>query len=318
MKRCLTFLFFALFAFSSAFATTQKLHLTRANGTLLTAYYDTPPHAENFPIVIFILGSQCDSVAEWHQMLKPKAHQYEVGFITLEKFGVYSIDEINLEEYDFANSREFRIHDHLHFIRQLREGLIQGWNGQLIVVGGSEGGMIAAALTARVPEIVATMILSSGGGMSSMEEVTFALRRHLQDQCESEDELNYYMRKLEVKFAEMMHDPSPYKSFLGYTYKWWACHLKYHTLDDLLQIECPLFYAHGTEDEVIPVESADLAVDILRQTGKTNFVYRRIDGCNHQVHLTHMHVFEEAFDWLHQFLVTLGHNPTVVVETGDD
>lgn len=290
-----------------ALATTQKLHLSRANGSLLTAYYDAPPHAESFPIVIFILGSQCDSVAEWHQMLKPHAHKYEVGFITLEKQGVYSVDEIDLEEYDATNSREFRIHDHLHFIRQLREGLIQGWNGQLVVVGGSEGGMIAAALTARTPEIVATMVLSSGGGYCSVDEVTMALRRHLFDQCESEQELNYYMNQIALKFAEMSQDPSPYKSFLGYTYKWWACHLKYHTLDDLLQIECPLYYAHGTEDEVIPIESADHAAEILRKSGKTNFVYRRIEECNHQVHLTHMHVFDEAFEWLHQLLLSLGH-----------
>lgn len=248
-------------------------------------------------------------MAEWHELLKPKAHVYEVGFITLEKHGVYSIDEVNLDEYDLTNSREYRIHDHLHFVKQLREGLIQGWNGQLVVAGGSEGGMIAAAITARCPEVVATMILSSGGGMTTAEEIALALRRHLENQCESPEELHHYEELLQLKFVEMLQDPSPYKHFLGYTYKWWACHLKYRTIDDLLQIECPLYYAHGTEDEVIPIESADLAVDILRESGKTNFVYRRIEECNHQVHLTHMHVFDEAFEWLSNLLITQGHQP---------
>ncbi len=304
---CLAVLFFVacLFIPAIAPATTQKLHLTRANGTLLTAYYDAPPHAESFPIIVFILGSQCDSVAEWHQMLKARAHAYEVGFITLEKHGVYSIDEIDLEEYDLHNSREYRIHDHLHFVKQLREGLIQGWNGQLIMCGGSEGGMIAAAMTARCPEVVATMILSSGGGMSTQEEIMLALRNHLRSQCESDAELEHYAHQLELKMVEMIQDPTPYRHFLGFTYKWWACHLQYCTIDDILQIDCPLYYAHGDEDEIIPVESADIAVQILRESGKTNFVYRRIEGCNHQAHLTHMHVFDEAFEWLHNVLLSL-------------
>lgn len=305
MKRL--FLLFGLLIPLIVQATTQKLHLTRQNGTLLTAYFDAPPHAETFPIVFFILGSQCESVAEWHEMLKPKGHLYDVGFVTLEKHGVYSIDEINMAEYNLTNSRDYRIHDHLHFIKQLREGLIQGWNGQLVVCGGSEGGMIAAALAARCPEVVATIILSSGGGFSTAEEMTYALRGHLADQCDTKEELDHYDQLLQLKMVEMMQDPSPYKEFLGYTFKWWSCHLRYQTIDDLLQIECPLFYAHGTEDEVIPIQSADRAYEILLESGKTNMVYRRIEGCNHQAHLTHMHVFDEAFQWLYDLLVSLRH-----------
>lgn len=283
-------------------AETHTLYSSRSNGSLLTAYYDAPPHATSFPIVIFILGSQCESVAEWHELLKPRAFSSNIGLISLEKYGVRSIHEINLEEYDQANSRDIRIQDHLHFIKQLREGMIPGWNGELVLVGGSEGGMIAAALATHCSETVATMMLACGGGMSAEEEVVLALRRHLKEQCETEAELNYYEQKLRVKMAEMIADPTPYKHFLGYTYKWWSCHLQYRTMDDMLQINSPLYYAHGTDDAVIPIESADLAVAILEAAGKTNVVYRRINDCNHQIHFTHMHVFDEAFDWLNQIL----------------
>lgn len=289
---------------------TQHIQLRRPDGSFLKGYF-TPPMEENFPIALMIQGAPCNSISKFHEDFKEKITAMGMGLLSLEKRGV-TAQAIDQEEYNRFNCMENRIADHLLGIQNLREGFIPGWTGQLIIMGGSEGGMIGGTLAARIPETTALLLFSTGGGWKRRIEMRWALQRHLEKEGVSQKDIKRYLAWIEHKFDEMLFDPSPKKQFLGYTYKWWASHLKFNRLpEDLLSLQCPIYYVHGTEDELIPIESADYLAEQFKLRGKTNLLYRRLDGDMHSLSKASESVFTEALQWISQIVPDVS-QPTFV------
>ena len=264
--------------------TIEKFELNRPDGSVLTGYY-SPPYNKTkpFPIAIIIHGSQCESISVWHEDFKSLVVDFGAALITIEKQGIYSPTNVDLYEYDLTNDFEHRLVDHLFLIDKLREGLIPGWNGRMIMIGGSEGGRIAAALSAQTPEVKGTILFTSGGGYNSIEELRIAFIKYLKSHGELDDEIEETLLFLDNQICDMISDPTPGKHFMSYTYKWWAAHLTRDVIGDLIKIDHPIYYAHGTADTVVPIESADKVIEIFEELGKTNMTYRRVDGYDHDM-----------------------------------
>lgn len=275
------FLFLPVLSYAD---TTEKFQFTRPDGSTLVGYYSPPYDATKpFPVGLIIHGSQCESISVWHEDFRSLVIDFGAALITIEKQGIYSPTEIDLYEYDMTNCLDHRLEDHLLLIQKLREGLIPGWNGRIIMIGGSEGGRIAAALSAQTPEIKATVLFTSGGGLNSVEELQIAFTKYLKSRGESDEEIAETLMFLDHQISEMLTDPTPGKIFLSYTYKWWASHLSRNVINDLINIDHPIFYAHGTHDTVVPIESAEKVVEIFQELGKTNMTYRRVEGYDHDM-----------------------------------
>jgi hypothetical protein len=98
----------------------------------------------------------------------------------------------------------------------------------------------------------------------------------------------------------MILDPTSEKQFLGNTYKWWASFL---TAEEgampLSQQSLPICLVHGVEDVQIPVQSADLAAEML---SKTNVLtYLRLEGYGHDLDIAA--VQHAACHWLEAVLM---------------
>lgn len=265
----------------------EKIQTTRPDGSPLNAYY-TPPleKDQKFPLCIIIHGSQCESILNWHHDFVDLTIGYGAGLITLEKQGIFGPDLIDYFEFNQTNCLDHRLDDHLFVVDLLRNGLIPNWNGKFIIIGGSEGARIAAALASQTPEVAATCLYTAGGGMTTPEEIKLVVSRYLRDrEFVSEQEIVEYIQSLDEQFLVMYADPDPEKIFLTYTHKWWVSHLRRHSVLDMLRIKSPIFYAHGTDDEVIPIESADRVAEIFKEEGRTNFTFHRVDGCGHDMRL---------------------------------
>lgn len=277
----------------------QHLYLLREDGSELRGYIVTPEIA-SFPIALLIQGSQCESAAQMHRDYQESAIRFGAGLITLEKQGVYGPNLIEMKEYNRTNCSAHRIKDHMMLIQSLREGLIPHWNGKLIVIGGSEGGSVGCAIASSCPEVIAAALYSTGGGMASHDEITLAFRKHLEKEGYSSASIRMQMAFFEQQLATMVANPTHESHFYDYTYKWWACYLsaKRSLLAEILSINCPLLYVHGVEDDLIPVESADLAVDEYHRIGKKRLTYLRLEGYGHDVRLPPFDIFGETWNWL--------------------
>lgn len=291
------FIFLLSQTFSSLEAT-QQVRLTRVDGSELLSYVDLPDN-DLYPIVFVIDGVPCRSVWPMHASIAHCAKTLGGALITLEKQGITGANTINQKEYDRTYCREARISDYLLYIQEIREGLFAGWNGQIVFVAGSEGGQMIAEVVLQTPETVALAILASGGGIPVREELLWAVRHYLEEQWIPRFAIDSMIDTVDKQFDIAISNPT-YKLKLGdYTYKWWASHLQAPKLvDNLLKIDCPIFYAHGTKDQVIPFHSALIAVETLKKAGKTNVVFRPMEGYDHDVRIPPLNIDVEIFDWI--------------------
>ena len=289
-------------------ASTEKFQIQRDDGSLLVGYVTLPEDRGSYPISFILHGSQCESVWVWHEDFNMLAHSFGSALVTLEKQGIYSPQDIDLIEYDNTNTFDNRLRDHQLFIHKLRnKEVIPNWNGKLILIGGSEGGRLAISLSAQIPEVKATGLFTCGGGIPTTEELKIAFKKFFVSLGESEEEIAELMLLLDYKIQEMLAEPVSDKYFLTCTYKWWASHLTRNYLDELIQIEHPIFYAHGSADQVIPIESADVIAETFKSLGKDNLVYLRLEDYDHDMRVFPYYVVITLFDMLESLRPTLFH-----------
>ncbi len=284
----------------------EPFKVSRADGSTLVGYMTLPENRESYPIAFILHGSQCESVRVWHEDFNMLAYSFGAALVTLEKQGIYSPDDFDMNEYDSTNSFDNRLNDHLLFIQKLRNHeILPHWNGNIILIGGSEGGRLAISLSAQIPEVKATGLFTCGGGLHTTEELKIAFKKFLISMGEPEEEIREMMLLLEDKIQEMLAEPVGDKYFMTCTYKWWASHLTRHYLDELLQIEHPIFYAHGSADQVIPVESADVIAHTFKAVGKDNLVYMRLEDYDHDMRVFPHHVVLSMFEMFEALKPTL-------------
>lgn len=281
---------------------TERFELLRPDESVLTGYFDPPSGVDTFPIAIGIQGSPNESVWDLHQQFRKEVTGLKMGLITLEKQGIYGPDCMDETEYNKTNCRPHRIKDYLWFIEKLHEGIFPGWDGRIALLGGSEGGAVVASLAHRVPNLVAAIIFSSGGGIPCVEEIKLVASRYVANEGYSPEDARAFLDFLNDKIEQIYLDPTPDKKFLDYTHKWWAHHLQSHTIDDLLKIECPLYYSHSEDDDRVPIESADIAAEMFEKLGKKNLTYRRIKGYGHDIRKSCDDLIEDACAWLGEVL----------------
>lgn len=267
----------------------QSFSLLRQNGTVLEGYF-LPPSTLSSPIVFALQGSSCESAFSWHTELCKQMESLGLGVIVLEKQGI-SRENINLLEYNQTNCLQNRLQDYVFCLEHM-DVINPGWKGKIVFWGDSEGGMLAANLASQIQDTAAVLLFASGGGMKPREEVKWEIRHRLEEQKMLQSEIDDYMIFLDEQMDAMMIDPTPNKEFLGNTYKWWASLLNAgEIVKSLNQKSLPIFLTHGVEDNKIPISSADLAAEVLK-----DLTYFRLQGYGHDLDSAEVH--EAACRWL--------------------
>jgi alpha-beta hydrolase superfamily lysophospholipase len=286
-----------IFGLIQAFgADVYPFFLERQDGSVLEGYF-TPPSNRDLPIVFAIQGSSCESVSQWHLSLSDQANALGLGVIALEKQGV-SQRGIDLLEYHQTNCLQQRQEDYALCLKNMSL-ICPDWEGKTIFWGESEGGMIASSLARQTPNTAAVLLFGAGGGMKPREEVKWALNQRLQQQRAEQEEIEEYMQFLDAQMDMMINDPDADKQFLGNTYKWWASFLNAEEgALPLNQQSLPICLVHGVEDFKIPVQSADLAAEMLSKTN--TLTYLRLEGYGH--HLYSADVEDATYRWLEAIL----------------
>ena len=151
--------------------------------------------------------------------------------------------------------------------RAVLDMLLAENNGDLVLFGGSEGGLAVAVLAAEYgPQ--ATIILSSATGMSFGEMVrsTVPPEGHA---------------TIDAGFAAARADPEGGTLFAGSTHRFWADILDYRGLDHMLRASSPLLLIQGGRDESSPLASARLTADTFAEKGLCNLTYWEFPALDH-------------------------------------
>ncbi len=271
--------------------------LSREDGSVLQGYF-LPPSTPYSPIIFAIQGSSCESSFRWYLDLSDQASSCGVGLVVLEKQGI-SRDGINLFEYNQNNCLQKRQEDYIFCLENLHL-IASSWEGKAIFWGESEGGLLAANLASQVSKTAAVLLFATGGGMKPREEVKWTIRHRLEEHGASENEIDQYMIFLDGQLDIMVLNPSATELFLGNTYKWWAALLAADAASiSLSQLSLPIYLVHGKQDDQIPVASADLAAEILKENNA--LTYLPLEGYGHN--LGYSNIQASAFVWLNSILL---------------
>lgn len=222
--------------------------------------------------MFYLVGSQpvsvTSSAAEYADMIAR-------GFVVvlLQPRGVApdgTVDQAVFQQYE---TRQRRVADQM----EVMDAYLKDSAGvPVLLVGSSQGGVVAADVAARDPRVTHLLMMASGGGWTQAEEGTFqAGQGQYPPGISSVDELN-------AKFDEIRAAPDSGEMWYGHPFRMWSSYLWFRPMEGLIATRpMPILLAQGTADVATPVESARAMRDEYARLGLTNLTYLEYPGLDH-------------------------------------
>lgn len=286
---------------------TDPIHLKikRLNDSYIDVYYNKPTTGTKLPLLIFCQGSGYDSNTDGFLGIMRQFEKKAVG-LAIEKQGVNYGDKGDTltEVYKENNAVYNRLYDYLRTFQYLRENA-SWWNGNVYIIGGSEGGLLAGMLACYYPNTKALALFSFGGGLNFGE--AWPISSGLQKKAEGASDIVVEKKINSVKDSlnYIRKNPTYLKSYDGddNTYAWWASIIDLRLENALLDLKVPIFLAQGTEDMMAPPVSAQKLHEDFVKNGKKNLYYKEYKGYNHEYkddkNISHLvDVVTEAIQWI--------------------
>ena len=235
--------------------------------------FDIGTPSRDDPLFFFISGSGCASV-------KYRFPFYFFPIMDLINARVMVLQKRNLEENSrggrcskaFTATDYFKqsVADQEEFIRnQLAK---QPGNPKAIVlIGASEGAVVAAKVTSREPKITHIALIGSGGD-------TVRKNLHLLSKKK------WYFFGLQGKLEAIEKNPHSVRHRAwGQTYRYWSSLLDVNIGDLLLSLNIPIIIAMGEDDDSVPIETALTLKKRFIHQGKNNLTLLIFPHANHHL-----------------------------------
>jgi dienelactone hydrolase len=233
----------------------------------ITFYITKPANPSvRLPLVVSILGSGADSnfilrdgrILDGHRALRAifagRAH-----VLIVEKPGVSFCEHPKRMGTSDGASDEFRREYTLDRWAEAVTAAVRASRtlpfidpARILVLGHSEGGLVASRVAAMNPFVTHIASLAGGGPTRLFSMVELARAGDLPDEREA---------KLLADWAAVMHDPdSTSKDFQGHPHRAWTSFAKSSCMEELLRTKARIYIAQGTNDHNV----APVTFDILR------------------------------------------------------
>ena len=262
-------------------------------GRTITAYLSRPPKADPDkirPVILFVSGSGSQSVWTRHEQginsgLQGLIYQLAKGrarVLVVEKPGVNLLDAPKHPGASTDGSRKF-----------LEEHTLPRWAAantaalkavlaradidpsRVLVVGHSEGGIVAARVAAEVPAVTHVAPLSCAG-VTQLYSLAELSRQRAPDSLGAATVQAVY-----DEWARILAKPESVDDFwLGHPYRRWSSFLGSSVIDELKRSKAKVYLAHGTADESDSV----IGFDVMRAellAGGRDVTAERIEGGDH-------------------------------------
>ena len=284
----------------AAFSAAETFTLARADDAYITYYLQQPPAGTAGPLLLVLQGSQPESVFDHGISDKGLPSRHRAGLLMIEKRGVVRGSQGCSAEYLTRNDLDARLQDIVDVLRHLRAE--PWWNGELLVLGGSEGGALAVKVADTVP-VKRAVLLVTGGGMTMAEAMPSILRTAMHGA--PEDAIQAAIGRLPHTFADIRNRPDALDTHFGpcNTFRYWHSMLWFRPLDRMLATQTTYLLVHGDRDASHPVASARMTADAFRKAAPDRLVYwEKADldhGLTDSAGKSHMEeILDAAVAWL--------------------
>ena len=150
---------------------------------------------------------------------------------------------------------------------------------KLIVLGSSQGSDVVAKLGTINSDITHIVFLAAGG-INQLADFPTMVRKDVYKGIITEVESKIIIDSLLVQIQQIYNNPSPTKFWDDNSYLSYASFSE-PPLENLLQIDIPIFVGIGMADENVPVESAYVIPIEFMRHGKTNLTFKHYPNLDH-------------------------------------
>lgn len=255
--------------------------VSRDDGSFISYYL--VQHAYDTDTLLLILqGSDCNSVLNIDSILTEYKNVWpEADVLLIEKYGInrklkYSTDPARKDcpaQYLEKDSPAQRVADIKAVLDTVRK---DGQYKRFILLGGSEGAVIANLASADIDSIDAT-IAFNGGGRWFIDDVSHSIAVKHKNPEEARKEIDDFRG-----FAEHVLNNEPFElDVSGHGYHWWQQMLSIDQLDTLKKVKSPLLIIQGGRDTSVSPQKTDEMMQRLEALGKNNIEYQRYEALDH-------------------------------------
>jgi dipeptidyl aminopeptidase/acylaminoacyl peptidase len=262
----------------------QRYTVKDVHDRTITFYVSRPPkdsEGKSLPVVLFVGGSGCQSaftkrgeqIGGGLQNLFLKQVNGSARVVVVEKPGVKFCDMPPRPGSAQGGSEEFfREHTLERWSDANVAALKATWKlegvdgSRTLAVGHSEGGIIAAAVAAKAPEVTHVASLAGGGPTQLFDLMEFR-KKPLPDDKPGDAEAR--ANAMLVEWKKIQADPdSTSKSWMGHPYRRWSTFLKSSTVAELKKSKARIYLAQGSDDTATHPKSYDIAITELKTQGR--------------------------------------------------
>lgn len=258
-------------------AGTVTRHTPRADGSQIEWHMTGRDASARQGVLMLSQGSGCGPAATNPNM--PKWRALAPGFVSVmvEKYGVSASDPAlknagvgQMDDCPEAHVKNHRLQgradDFAAVVAELRRE--PWWSGELVIMGGSEGGGVMALLAPMLPDVDAVVVFSSGLGMPLSQMILAGMPPQARAQ-------------VAPMFEAIRNDPDNAPAFSGLSAHYYAEFFDKVLAVELLKTSAPILLIQGETDLSAPVDAARATRDILVGFGRTHLTYWEYEGRDH-------------------------------------
>ncbi|MBI4865013.1 MAG: acetylxylan esterase [Candidatus Riflebacteria bacterium] len=273
----------------------SRYFTTDSLGRRITFYVSNPPATtKRLPVVLLIQGSGCQSVwgkkpdgkinGGFQNILLEVCHD-QARVVVVEKPGVKFLDDPKRPGTAEGASKEFLEEQTLPRWAEANVAALKAIHSlpevdssRTLVMGHSEGGIVAARVAAEYPAVTHVASLAGGGPSQLFDLANLARNGKFGDPKLDADAR---VKGVLNEWAKIQADPtSTTKCVWSHPYRRWSSFLSSSTMSELLRSKAKVYLAHGTEDTSSSVTSMDVAHAELLAHGR-DVTSERIEGVDH-------------------------------------
>ena len=305
MKRTMIIFAMTLFAVSVSAHEAPTQTLTRQNGSLIDYYLLNQSGDDRSDTLLLILqGTDCNSVLQVESIFSNFKNVWpEADLLLIEKYGITRelVFSSDLERPDCPqayiqnDSPKQRVSDIKAVLREVRSDFSYP---RLIVVGGSEGALVANLLAAEINTIDATVAFN-GGGQMFVDDVLHSIEAGA---ANSEEAVEAAQGFLGFSNHVLNSEPSDLQ-VSGHGYQWWYQMLSIDQLEVLKEMNTPLLLIQGGRDSSVSPDKVTEMIESLRKAQKKNIDFLPYGNLDHTFYdeqeVSHQNeVVEDISQWL--------------------